>query len=464
MIFLDRNAELERLDRLQPPGLGVIWGRRRVGKTRLLVEWCRRRGGLYTVADQSAEPIQRRYFAEAVATRVPGFAEVVYPDWRVLFAALARAAESGALRGPVILDELPYLVVASPSLPSVLQAFVDHEGRDAGVLLVLAGSSQRMMHGLVLDGAAPLYGRARLAFDLAPLPVGYLGEALALRHPVDVLEAHAVWGGIPWYWELAEAFGADLDTAVDELVLDPAGPLHHEPDRLLAEEQPPATALRPLLDAIGAGAHRVSEIAGRLGQPATSLSRPLGRLVELGFVRREKPFGDTERSGKRTLYRIADPLLRLWFRVVAPRRGLLVASPSAVRRELWRQACGALFAEAWEELCRQVVPRLGEQLPGPFGPASRFWRGAGPEWDVVARSVDGRKLLLGECKWSDRPLGQAAIDQAYGELLSRGLPEGCSPPGKDVVHVVFVPAAEAGAGKGKPYRVVQGSEILAAMR
>ena len=150
MRFLDRSDEMHRLDgTLRRQGsFAVIWGRRRVGKSRLLIEWSRRHEGLYTVADQSAPTVQRRYLAAAVAERFPGFAKA----------------------------------------------------------------------------------------------------------------------------------------AVDALVLDPAGPLHGEPDRLLLEETPPATALRPLLDTIGAGVHRVSEIAGRLGRPASSLSRPLASLIEMQFV------------------------------------------------------------------------------------------------------------------------------------------------------------------------------------
>ena len=67
MEFLDRADELRRLDRaLRRSGaFAVIWGRRRVGKSRLLTEWSRRRDGLYTVADQSAPAVQRRYLAAA---------------------------------------------------------------------------------------------------------------------------------------------------------------------------------------------------------------------------------------------------------------------------------------------------------------------------------------------------------------------------------------------------------------
>jgi hypothetical protein len=452
MRFVDRGAELERLNRLPAPGLGVLWGRRRVGKTRLLVEWCQARGGLYTVADQSSEAIQRSYFAQAVASRVPGFADVVYPDWRALFGALAREVRRGGLKGPIIFDEVPYLVAACPPLASTLQAFVDHEGRDAGALLVLAGSIQHMMQGLVLDASTPLYGRAQAAFEVTPLTPGFIGEALGLPSAVDAVRAYAVWGGIPWYWELAQPFGAGLDDAVASLVLDPAGPLHHEPDRLLAEEQPAATVLRPMLDAIGAGAHRLSEIAGRVGQPATSLSRPLSRLVALGLVGRELPFGDAERGGKRALYRITDPFLRLWFRVVASRRGLLVASPPQVRRQLWEQARAALFAEAWEDLCRRAVPHLTvprgrRPPPGPFGPAARYWRGKDREWDVIAQSADGASLLVGECKWTERPVSDAALDRLARELASKGAPDVADARGRSVVRALFVPRVQRKGGR-----------------
>jgi len=150
---------------------------------------------------------------------------------------------------------------------------------------------------------------------------------------------------------------------------------------------------------------------------------------------------------------MAEPFLRLWFRGVAPRRALLVASPRAVRQELWRQTRTALLAEAWEELCRQAVPRLAESLPCAFGPAARSWSGAGPEWDVVARSLDRATLLLGECKWVEGPVSEDLLDRTYQELLRKGRPGGGGGPGTpgargaeatDPVYVLFVPGAPPG--------------------
>ena len=361
MKFLDRSDEMCRLDgALQRPGaFAVIWGRRRVGKSRLLIEWSRRHGGLYTVADQSAPPVQRRYLATAVATRFPGFADVEYPDWHAFLTRLANEAERSGWRGPFVLDELPYLIASDPGVAGVLQNWLDRPERQ--LCVVVSGSSLHMMHGAVLDAGAPLYGRAVEAFVVRPLRPGYLSEVFAVDEARELVSVYALWGGMPRYWELAEPFGRDLESAVDSLVLDPAGPLHGEADRLLLEEIPPATALRPLLDTIGAGAHRVSEIAGRLGRPASSLSRPLASLVEMQLVRRETPFGSSPKSGKRSLYRIADPFLRLWFpgRCAAPSGsgGGAARDPAALLAPVSEQPGSVRLGRAKPHVRADAAPR-----------------------------------------------------------------------------------------------------------
>lgn len=467
MKFLDRQNELTRLRRVadsEESGLVVVYGRRRVGKTRLLLEWAKRHSGLYTVADQSAAELQRRYFAEAFAERLPGFADMEFRDWRSLLSRLAREAQFAGWRGPLIFDELPYLVLASPELPSVLQRWIDHEARAAGLKVAVAGSSQRMMQGLVLAGDAPLFGRAREILEIQPLPPSCLYEAFDVPDGIRWGELYTAWGGIPRYWELAQEEGGDVPGQVDRLVLDLLGPLHREPDRLLLEEIPSALETRPVLDAIGSGAHRVSEIAGRLGRPATSMARPLDRLLGLGLVRRELPFGEDEKSSKRALYKIADPFFRLWFRVVAPYRAQLASGTPAARRQILDRFWDPLCAQGWEELCRHQVSRLPAERSlgqlGPWGPASRWWRGAEPEWDLVSESLDGRRVLLGEVKWSARPFSRKSLETALRELAARPAPP--LPPrssSAEIVRALFVPAV---ASKGGPAKVPDGAVLVSA--
>lgn len=468
MLFLNRHEELARLEGLSSRkvgGLAVLVGRRRIGKTRILLEWAERTGGLYTVADESAPDVQRRYLARAISTRFPGFADVEYPDWAALFARLSAAAKAAGWRGPVIVDEVPYLVATSPELPSVLSRWLDHDAKAARLVVALAGSSQRMMHGLVLSESAPLFGRADELLDVAPLEPRFLRDALGVSTGTELVEAYAAWGGVPRYWELASTIEGDASEQVERLVLDPLGPLHREPERLLLEEAPSALEVRPVLDVIGAGVHRLSEIAGRLGRPATSLSRPLARLVSLGLARRDIPFGESERSSKRTLYHIDDPFFRLWFRVVAPHRAELASGTRASRRQLLDRHFPGLVAASWEELCRRQVPRMRPDARlaarGPWGPCRRWWHGAAPEWDLVSESGDGQRLLLGEAKWSRRAFDQDAVTAAVASLRAKQPPALASRYERhEVVRALFVPETERGVRTPADVFVVAARDLV----
>ncbi len=446
MKFLDRTEEMTRLTGLlKGGGLGVVWGRRRVGKTRLLLEWVNKYNGTYIVTDQSVSIIQRRIFAEALSKRFRGFADVEYPDWNSLLGRLAREAGAIGWRGPLVIDELPYLVMSSPELPSVLQRWVDHEMKEASLTSVVAGSSQRMMQGLVMDAASPLYGRAREIFSLKPLTIAYIQRAFPHIGAAEAVEYYSILGGIPRYWELASECGErQLANIVDSLILDPMGPLHLEPDRLLLEENPPAQGVRSLLDVIGLGANRLSEIAARLQTPATALARPLSRLIEMEIVARETPFGESEKSGKRSLYRISDPFFRFWFRVVAPYRAFLLQASSAGRKAHWDKHARFLAASAWEELCRRSVVPLCDTFDSmknfsPWRPAQRYWKAQSPEWDVVSVSLDNKKLLLGEVKWHSKEADMRMIHDMYTALLNKGLPDLPGVRSLDVHYALFVP-------------------------
>ena len=463
MEFLGRDSEVRRLNKelARTGSFSVIWGRRRVGKSRLLIEWCRHCDGLYTVAENSAAEVQRRYLASAVAERFPGFADIEYPTWRSLLARLSVEADQAGWRGPFIVDELQHLMAADLYFAARFQDWLDEPGRNLGV--AVSGSSQRMMHRVVENATAPPLGRAVGAFALRPLRAGSLADAFEFRQFSDLVGIYALWGGIPRYWELAVPFGEDLDEAVDTLVLDPSGPLHREPEHLLFEQTPPATSLRPLLDAVGSGAPRLGEIAGRLGRPATSLARPIATLMEMGFVRRELPFGSDPRSGKRSLYRIDDPFLRMWFRVVAPHRAALAGSRSESRLRYWHRYKRDLEAVAWQELCSAAVPRLHESDHpiaglGPFEPAQRFWHGSAPERDIVARSVDGSRLLVGEARLS--------LDSKNAGRLLAGLSNAALPGVKDcdIIPVLFAPKADDLPRQSEFGFVVDAESVFSALR
>jgi AAA+ ATPase superfamily predicted ATPase len=453
--FLDRRDERAQLTRLLASLDGrfaVVYGRRRCGKSRLLQETLPPAKTIYYVADDRESPLQRVSLAAVAAGQIPGFERAHYPDWDALLSRVIADARPGTV---LAIDEFPSLVRAAPELPSVLQRHLDRRPR-APLHVVVAGSSQRLTQGLVLDRTAPLFGRAEALLPVGPLPAGWIQTALGLRDSAAV-EAYAVWGGLPRYWELAADY-EDLDTALRAIVLSPLGVLHDEPRTLLLDDTRDTVQAASLLSLIARGSHRLSEIAARVERPATSLVRPLQRLLDLGFIRRDVPFGSTVRDTKRTLYHVADPFLRFWFRFVEPARSRLEA------RQIEDVALqiGTTFAhhagEVWEDLARASVARLGA-----FGyrwqPASRWW---GPgldrhpmEIDIVAESEDGRALLVGEARWSrDVDLARLAAE------LRRKAAVFPLAHGRTIHLAAWLP----GTRSGRSLKVFSAGDVLKALR
>lgn len=405
--FIDRKDYLERVNnslQREKPQFIVIYGRRRIGKSKLIREimnW--KRKDIYFLSDQTNEANQRMLFAKTAAlVGIEDFDKVTYPDWETLLRALNRNVTE---KNTVCLDEFPYLVKSCPSLPSVIQKLFNEKSLKFN--LIICGSSQQLMQGYILDRKEPLYGLADEIIRLTPIPVQYIGQALGCDAR-QAVEEYAVWGGIPRYWELRADY-TDNETAIEKLLLDNKGFLADEPIRLLRDDMRDTVQASTLLSIIGNGANRLSEIAGRVGKDATQITEPLGKLRELGYIRREVPFGENEKKSKKGIYRINDSLLEFNYRFVAPYRSILELGRTATVMNLIKAHFTEYVGDCWEHLCRQYVS--GNIIDGiAYNMASRWWGkifteenkdGEMTEFDVVAESIDKKHILIGECKWTN---------------------------------------------------------------
>lgn len=408
MKFVDRIDETTRLkDALsrEKSSLVVLYGRRRLGKS-TLIKRVLSDNDIYFLADRSEGQHQRTLLAKVIAQVFPDFDKVSYPDWESMLGAVNYRT---AKRFTLCLDEFPYLVEQSPELPSVLQKLIDGKGLKYDI--VVCGSSQNMMYGLFLDSTAPLYGRADVIIRLTPIRLPYIQEALGLD-AMNAIEEYAVWGGVPRYWELREN-NASFDDALWQNILSVNGTLYEEPIKLFQDDVKDIVKTSTIMSYIGAGANRLSEIAARCNEPATNLSRPLKKLIDLGFLERDVPFGIDEKNAKKSLYKISDPFMAFYYQFVVPNRSYIELD----RRLPIEQSLSSHFSEyvsmQWEKLCREAI--TGNIVDGVlYGKAKRWWgsvlnedkKPEQVEFDVVAESLDKKYLLVGECKWTTRENGK----------------------------------------------------------
>ncbi len=441
--FWDRREELAALNAWHAgtPRLAVIHGRRRLGKTTLLRHWLGGTQGFYVQATEGTPASQRAALADDLQALLPGFGDVVYPSWQALLKTMQRQWPQHA---PVqVLDEFPYLVQSAPELPSLVQAMVDspNAGR---IPLVISGSSQRMMQGLVLNADAPLYGRAQAVLRLQPLPIGEIRVALDLPDAVSAMGYYAAFGGVPRYWDLVREGQFDsVEQALEHLVFSPRGVLHDEADRVLRDEEA-ASLERAACELIGRGARRPSELAARLGVKDTTLAKPLRHLVDLGLIDRQAPYdfskGRPAVGGRRVLYKPADPFLAMWHACVRPYlSGLNVGAKSGQRQAM--QVWVHHLASVWEDVCRGQWHRLNH-AGIEWEPAGRYWGGRDPsdgEWDVVSVSADRRHVFLGECKWMQSVTANKVAAVTKAMQLRKNPP---LPPNVTLHYGLFLPRCE----------------------
>jgi len=375
LAFTNRVRELQELDdAARVGGLVVLFGRRRVGKTRLLTQWLDQRSGFYSQAIEAAVPMQIEQTVRDIGSALP--AGIQPKTWMEFFELLRYGPPETVL----CLDEFPYLVASDASLPSVVQRWLDHH-RPEGFTLVLSGSSTGAMNDCFLNRSAPLYQRARKLIHLEPMDYAAFCGACGLdRSSHESFTRYALVGGIPKYWEFVEAGATALDLA-EELFFGQSAFLEDEPVRILREERIAGLTPLSVLEAVGRGASKTSEIAARLGTAQTNLGRTLQQLLDASLLEREIPFGESLRTTKKTLYRITDPALRFWFRVYSPQRSLWHRLAIEEKTKLLHDHASTVF----EDYCR-----------AQHRDAKRYWE-AGAEFDFLRQ--EATQIIVSEVKF-----------------------------------------------------------------
>lgn len=437
MEFLDRNDETKELKRVlnhgTPAKFAVVFGRRRLGKSTLIRRVLTPQD-VYYMAGDLVDTVQLEMLQELLSHKFPEIRMAKFSGWEELLLMLNRLTTE---QFSLCLDEFPYMVKHSPELPSILQRILDTKELKYNV--VICGSSQRMMQEMILSQSEPLYGRADAILDIRPIPMPYLQQGLHLD-PIATIEEYSVWGGVPRYWELREEYPS-LKDAIKGMLLGPTTVLYDEPKKLFLDDMNVTVQSESLMAVIAGGANRLSEIAARMGREATSLSAPLDRLIQMSYIRREIPFGESPKKSKRGLYRVSDPMMDFYYTFIMPNMSSLARGRKNLVMEEIDAAFTGYVSGHWEHLCREAVS--GNKLYGyRWGEASRWW-GTVPstekgkfnemEFDVIAESNDGKALLIGECKWTNPEIA-SEVHRKLMEKISH-LPLARN---KEIIPVLFL--------------------------
>jgi AAA+ ATPase superfamily predicted ATPase len=408
MTFYDREAELDTLtDAVESPGSDfiVVYGRRRVGKTELLKEFCGNHPHIYFLAAQEAEQRQREKFLDQIADhfdeRVPRI-----DGWDEAFEYLGEQLQREDLI--VVIDEFPYLVEENDSLPSYVQGFVDQELDGTDSMLVLCGSSVSTMESEILGHESPLYGRRTAQLDVTPFSFQQAREVISYDIR-DAIRSYAVTGGTPMYLTLFD-YTQSLAANIQSHVLSPSAVLYTEPEFLLRTELRNPARYMSILEAVALGHTTPNEISGATGIDSGPLSKYLRTLRRLRLIDRDVPVTASEKKSKRSRYRVADEFLRFWFRYVEPNRSSIEEAPGIVFDGTIQPDLPTHVATTFEDVCQEAVwEGMRRGTFDPYSEVGRWWYGE-EEIDIVGLAPDDDRVLLAECKWTTEPVGEDLVE------------------------------------------------------
>ena len=414
-MFIGRERELRTLNNLYQSDkfeFVVLYGRRRVGKTALINAFIDNKKNIYFMGVESNAKQNLENFSNSIFEYQTGIqADTSFSSFQAALEFVFRLAEKERII--LALDEYPYVARASKSLASTLQMLIDKYKDTSKLMLILCGSSMSYMEDHVLAYKAPLYGRRTAQMKLLPFTFEETCRYLSNMSGEDLALMYGVVGGTPQYL-LQVNDKQSVAENIKNIYLNPTSFLFEEPGNLLKQEVREPATYTAIIAAIAAGASRMSEISGKVGEDSSVCSLYIKNLISLGIVRKETPYG--EKASRKTVYSIEDNMFRFWYRFVLENNSIIARGADELAYKRIEPHLSDYMGKVFEDICSQYLWKLllSGQCPVEFTSLGRWW-GNNPmtrsqtEIDIMGEQ-DKNTALFGECKWTNEKVDLGVLE------------------------------------------------------
>lgn len=427
-MFYCREKELKELNKRYQRGnfeCIVIYGRRRVGKTALINEFCKDKKNVFlsalnASAKENLEALSKAIYAKEYleASDAP-----VYGSFDSAFAEITRMAKEERI--VFVIDEYPYLAKSDNSISSRLQHIIDHVWKDTNLFLILCGSSMSFMENQVLGYESPLYGRRTGQFKIQALNYK---EITAFNPELNEEQQSLIFGitgGIPHYINKLDVVN-DIDEALKDNLFNTSSYLYEEPENLLKQELREPAIYNSIISSIAGGSSRSNEISTKVGLESGVCAKYLKVLLDLGIIKKETPI--TEKSGKKKIYMIGDNFFRFWYRFVPQNNSSISAGRieqiyDGVIKRYFSDYMGLVF----EQMCKEYLLCYADNLPIVLSDIGQWWGTDSKEKkeiqiDIVGTQIEGKEYIIGSCKYKNEPIGVSELEllKNYSKVFGKG--------------------------------------------
>lgn len=427
--FYCREEELRKLNARYEDGnfeCIIIYGRRRVGKTVLINEFCKDKPTIFFSALNSTGQENLESLSKSIMSyeRPDALSSPVFEDYDTALDEITRLSNDERII--FVIDEYPYIAKATPAISAMLQHLIDHKWSRFKLFMILCGSCMSFMENQVLGQESPLYGRRTAQFKIEPLDY----KETAVFHPertnTDNALIYGITGGIPHYINKLNV-KSDINEALLANLFDRSSYLYEEPANLLKQELRELAIYNAIIKAIAEGASHLNQIVTKIGETSGTCANYIKTLIDLGIVKKETPI--TEKLGKKTIYLLADNFFRFWYRFVPVN---ISAIDSGRIRRTYNNAVKAYFPDfmgiTFEKMCQDYLLYYVDELPINLNEIGQWW-GTYPkkkkqvQIDIVGTPVDGREYIVGSCKYCNEKIGIDELEllREYAAVFGMGI-------------------------------------------
>lgn len=421
-LFINRHEELNALNERYLSSRSefiILYGRRRVGKTRLIKEFIKGKPAFYFLARKQNFALEFERIKTEFNRKFNTFVEAGN-----LEEFLSKAAETIDKKLVFAIDEFPFWMMKEEGICSTLQGIWDEKLKQKNIFLILSGSIIGMMESL-LSYQNPLYGRRTGQLRLIPLKFTHLTKAFRTCPIENLVKIYSCTGGIPAYLEEFN-LNKSAEENIDRLFFkDRLSVLYEDGEIILKDELREYNTYLNILSAINEGFTKISEIATYAKIDITNIPKYIKTLETLGLVEKEFPIIKIERKTGLGTYRLCDLYFRFWLKFIYPYKSEIEMGSLSFSslKNLFNKYLGPVFEDISKELLIKL--NLEGQLPFKFAKVGRQFgkkKAQIPgncqyEIDIVSLSDDTHEIAFFECKWKD--LSEREAKNVLNELMEK---------------------------------------------
>ncbi len=327
-MFVGRKKELQQLEYAYSSSrkeLGIIYGRRRIGKTKLIDNFVKNKNHLFFQAKEDNAYGNLRSFSYELNKLMSLPLEYIYPSWEIALNALSQFFKNK--RFILCIDEYPFITNQDKSFSSIIENYFDHH--DNNLMILISGSDVSFLKKEVRDDSSPLYKRKTFEMKIEKLPLEEALEFFPNNDKETICSYLSIMSTYPYY--LSAINTADsFEKEIKRLLVNEYGPFFNLPENVLSKTNKP-DFYNAILFAIANRKTTISEIANFVKEETGKVAKYLTTLLESEVVAKKTTFNGNK---KNNYYVIDDPLLRFWYKCIYPNQNRITINSDFVFDEI----------------------------------------------------------------------------------------------------------------------------------